>query len=127
MYNVGIVTLLAQDYDPTLGITIPASINAIEAEIGLKDVCRRSEKLYFEFLPKYGKAAEYCLTNAHRRRVLIAANPRELYHISRLREDEHAQWDIKDTAKRMMKLAKQAAPLSFMLSGGKDTFEKVKR
>ena len=117
-----LMTLLAQDYDPTLGITIPASIKAIEAENGLNDVCLRSEKLYNEFLPKYGKAAEYCLTNAHRRRVLIAANPRELYHFSRLREDEHAQWDIKETAGRMMKLAKQVAPNSFILSGGKDRF-----
>ena len=122
-----LMTLLAQDYDPTLGITIPDSIKAIEAEKDLNDVCRRSEKLYYEFLPKYGKAAEYCLTNAHRRRVLIAANPRELYHFSRLREDEHAQWDIKETAGRMMKLAKKAAPLSFMYSGGKDTFEKMKK
>ncbi|MEA2095730.1 MAG: FAD-dependent thymidylate synthase [Candidatus Cloacimonadota bacterium] len=122
-----LMTLLAQDYDPTLGITIPDSIKAIEAEKDLNDVCRRSEKLYYEFLPKYGKAAEYCLTNAHRRRVLIAANPRELYHFSRLREDEHAQWDIKETAGRMMKLAKKAAPLSFMYSGGKDTFEELKK
>ncbi len=122
-----LMTLLAQDYDPTLGITIPASIKAIDAENGLNDVCRRSEKLYYEFLPKYGKAAEYCITNAHRRRVLIVANPRELYHFSRLREDEHAQWDIKETAGRMMKLAKKAAPLSFMLSGGKDKFEKLKK
>lgn len=121
-----LMTLLAQDYDPTLGITIPASIKAIKAENGLNDVCRRSEELYHEFLLKYGKAAEYCLTNAHRRRVLIAANPRELYHLSRLREDEHAQWDIKETASRMMKLAKNVAPLSFMYSGGKDKFEKVR-
>jgi len=122
-----LMTLLAQDYDPTLGITIPASIKVIGAENELNEVCRRSEKLYYEFLPKYGKAAEYCLTNAHRRRVLIAANPRELYHFSRLREDEHAQWDIKETAGRMMKLAKKVAPLSFMLSGGKDKFEKMKK
>ncbi len=122
-----LMTLLSQDYDPTLGITIPDSIKAIEAENSLNDVCRRSEELYYEFLPKHGKAAEYCLTNAHRRRVLIAANPRELYHFSRLREDAHAQWDIKETAGRMMKLAKVAAPLSFMMSGGKDKFEKVKK
>ncbi len=122
-----LMTLLAQDYDPTLGITIPASIKAIGKENDLREVCRRSEELYYEFLPKYGKAAEYCLTNAHKRRVLIAANPRELYHFSRLREDEHAQWDIKETAGRMMKLAKKAAPLSFMLSGGKDKFEKLKK
>jgi len=121
-----LMTLLAQDYDPSLGTTIPPSIKAIGAEDELLDVCRRSEELYFEFLPKYGKAAEYCLTNAHRRRVLIAANPRELYHFSRLREDEHAQWDIKETAGNMMKLAKKVAPLTFMLSGGKDEFEKIR-
>lgn len=120
-----LMTLLSQDYDPSLGVTIPDSIKAIEMEDGLREVCRRSEDLYNEFLVKYGKAAEYCLTNAHRRRVLIAANPRELYHFSRLREDEHAQWDIKETANRMMNLAKRAAPLSFLLSGGKNNFRKL--
>ncbi|NQV17589.1 MAG: FAD-dependent thymidylate synthase [Armatimonadetes bacterium] len=122
-----LMTILAQDYDPSLGITVPPSIKAICAEDELLDVCRRSEELYFEFLPRYGKAAEYCLTNAHRRRVLIAANPRELYHISRLREDEHAQWDIKETAGNIMKLAKKVAPNSFILVGGKDQFEKMKK
>ncbi|MCK4695041.1 MAG: FAD-dependent thymidylate synthase, partial [Candidatus Cloacimonetes bacterium] len=64
--------------------------------------------------------------NAHRRRVLVSVNPRELYHVSRLREDAHAQWDIKNTARDMLHLAKQVAPLTFMLSGGKDEFEKLK-
>ncbi|MDA3814333.1 MAG: FAD-dependent thymidylate synthase [Candidatus Cloacimonetes bacterium] len=122
-----LMTILTQDYDPSLGITVPTSIKAINAENDLLDICRRSEELYFEFVPKYGKAAEYCLTNAHRRRVLVSANPRELYHFSRLREDEHAQWDIKETAGRMMKLAKEAAPNSFILSGGKDQFEKMRK
>jgi flavin-dependent thymidylate synthase len=122
-----LMTLLAQDYDPELGITIPASVKAIGSEAELQEVCRKSEVLYNEFLPKYGKAAEYCLTNAHRKRVLLGVNPRELYHFSRLREDEHAQWDIKETAGRMLNLAKQAAPLTFMYSGGKDRFEKLKQ
>jgi flavin-dependent thymidylate synthase len=121
-----IMTILAQDYNPGLGITIPPSLKAIGLENELVEICRRSEDLYFEFLPKYGRVAEYCLTNAHRRRVLISANPRELYHISRLREDEHAQWDIKATAGRMMNLAKQIAPHTFIFSGGKDAFEKIK-
>jgi flavin-dependent thymidylate synthase len=120
-----LMTLLAQDYDPQLGITIPESVRAIKAEQELLEVSEKSTNLYQEFLPKYGKAAAYCLTNAHRRRVLIGVNPRELYHFSRLREDEHAQWDIKQTAERMLKLAKQVAPLTFMFSGGKDSFEKI--
>ncbi|MBC8550853.1 MAG: FAD-dependent thymidylate synthase [Candidatus Brocadiales bacterium] len=52
--------------------------------------------------------------------------PRELYHISRLREDGHAQWDIRDTAHNMLQLAKQQAPLTFMLACGKDKFEEVR-
>jgi len=122
-----LMTILAQDYDPSLGVTIPASIKAIGAEKELMEICQKSEELYSEFLSKYGKVAEYCLTNAHRRRVLIVSNPRELYHFSRLREDEHAQWDIKKTATRMLNLAKKNAPHSFIFSGGKDEFEKIKR
>ena len=117
-----LMTLLAQDYNPELGYTIPESIKAINKEKELIEICDRSSELFHKFKPKYKKAAEYCLTNAHRRRVLISVNPRELYHISRLREDTHAQWDIKNTTRNMLKLAKQIAPLTFMFSGGKDAF-----
>jgi len=118
---------LAQEYNPELGYTIPESMKAINLENELKEICHRSSELFYKFKTKYNKAAEYCLTNAHRRRVLVSVNPRELYHFSRLREDEHAQWDIKATAGNMMKLAKKAAPLSFILSGGKDQFEKLRK
>ncbi|MCF7858600.1 MAG: FAD-dependent thymidylate synthase [Candidatus Cloacimonetes bacterium] len=121
-----LMTILAQDYDPNLGITIPASIKSINAGNELMEVANLSQELYYEFLPKFGKAAEYCLINAHRRRVLVSTNPRELYHISRLREDEHAQWDIKKTATRMLTLAKKVAPRTFLYSGGKDHFERLK-
>ena len=120
-----LMTLLAQDYNPELSYTIPESIKAINKEKDLIEICDRSSELFNKFLPKYGKTSNYCLTNAHRRRVLISVNPRELYHISRLREDEHAQWDIKNTTKNMLQLAKQAAPLTFMLSGGKDEFGRL--
>ena len=122
-----LMTLLAQEYNPELGYTIPESIKATGLEKELMEICERSSELFYKFKTKYNRAAEYCLTNAHRRRVLIAANPRELYHFSRLREDEHAQWDIKATAGNMMNLAKKTAPFSFMLSGGKDQFEKMKK
>ncbi len=118
-----LMTILPQEYDIDLGITIPESIKKIDASSELREVCDKSEELYSKFNHKYGRAAEYCLTNAHRRRVIVAANPRELYHFSRLREDEHAQWDVKKTAGNMLKLAKKIAPLSFILSGGKDKFE----
>ena len=37
-----------------------------------------------------------------------------------------AQWDIKKTVRNMLHLAKKAAPLTLMLSGGKDEVEKIK-
>ena len=122
-----LMTLLAQEYNPELGYTIPESIKAINKEKELMEICNRSSELFYKFKIKYNRAAEYCLTNAHRRRILVSVNPRELYHISRLREDAHAQWDIKNTTRNMLKLAKQVAPLTFMLSGGKDQFEKMKK
>ena len=122
-----LMTLLAQEYNPEFGYTIPESIKAINKENELKEICNRSSELFYKFKTKYNRAAEYCLTNAHRRRVLVSVNPRELYHVSRLREDAHAQWDIKNTARNMLYLAKKVASLTFMLSGGKDQFEKMKK
>jgi thymidylate synthase ThyX len=66
--------------------------------------------------------AEYVLTNAHRRRVLLKVNARELYHISRLREDATAQWDIREVAGEISRLAREVMPLTFLLAGGKDAY-----
>jgi hypothetical protein len=59
--------------------------------------------------------------------VALRVNVRELYHISRLREDKHAQWDIRETAERMVRLGKKAMPLSLMLTSGKDAFTTLLR
>ena len=120
-------TLLAQDYDPALGYTIPQSVAEIGADKGLRDVCDRSSELYYEFLPRYGKAAEYCLTNAHRRRILLATNLRQFYHISRTRQDSHAQWEIRDVATKMAELTKKVAPNTAILLDGKDNFAKTRK
>jgi flavin-dependent thymidylate synthase len=121
------MTLLSQDYNPELGYTIPESIKAIGMEEELKKVLDKSTELFKEFKNRYGKTAEYCLTNAHKRRVLISVNPRELYHISRLRMDGHAQWDIRNTANEMIELGKEYAPATFILAGGKDQFKGIKK
>ena len=63
-------------------------------------------------------AAAYILTNAHRKRVALKVNARELYHIARLRADRHAQWDIRQIAERMIALGKEAMPLTLMLATG---------
>ena len=66
--------------------------------------------------------AAYALTNAHRRRVLLTTNLRELYHFVRLREDTHAQWDIRGIASEMRRETEAVMPLGALLLCGKDSF-----
>ena len=70
-------------------------------------------------------AAPYVLTNAHKRRVLFSSNARELYHVSRLREDPHAQWDIRNKSTQMIRLAKKVMPATMQLAVGKHLFEET--
>jgi hypothetical protein len=117
------MTLLSQEYDPSLGVTVPDSVRQTGFENRLKDVCGISEDLYSELLTTYGRAAEYCLTNAHRRRVLMCMNPRELNHIARQRCDRHAQWEIRELSQKMVALARRVAPLATLTTCGKDEFD----
>ncbi len=120
-------TQLIQRYDPELGFTFPPSV----IETGLKKEFeanyRQSSEAYYELMKYDQVAAQYVLTNGHRRRMLVKANARELYHISRLREDAHAQWDIRDVSGDMLALARDKSPLSLMLAWGKDRFLEKKK
>ncbi|MBM3296425.1 MAG: FAD-dependent thymidylate synthase [Candidatus Aminicenantes bacterium] len=120
-------TLTVQPYDPGLGVTVPPSFVAVGAEKEFMEIADRTSEVYAKLKKKIGRAAEYILTNAHRRRALLKTNARELYHISRLREDATAQWDIRAVAGRMSEAARKAMPLSFLLLGGKDAYPSLYR
>ncbi len=119
-------TQLLQGYEPSLGYTYPPSV----IEAGLKDsferIYDRTSEAFTRLKGNHPRAAEYVLTNGHRRRMIVRADARELYHISRLREDAHAQWDIREVAGDMLDLARETAPLTLMLAYGKDIFEEKK-
>jgi flavin-dependent thymidylate synthase len=115
-------TLTAQDYELGLGAAVPPSIEEIGASHELLDSVEKANKTHKLLKGKVGQAADYVLTNAHRRRVLLKVNLRELYHISRLREDPTAQWEIRALAGRMSELAGEAMPLATILLGGKDRY-----
>ncbi len=115
-------TLTAQPYDPGLGITIPPSVEAVGAADEFRAVVARTEEAYAKLVADCGPAAAYVLTNAHRRRVLLHLNLRELYHISRLREDATAQWDIRRVAAEMSRQARKRMPLAGLLLGAKDAY-----
>ena len=110
-------TQIVQSYDTDLGCTVPSTVKKGRAVSVFRRAIDRSEKLYRKIASSDRILAEYVLTNAHRRRVLVSMNLRELYHFSRLRSDSHAQWEIRDMAEKMLKLAKKAAPVIFHKSG----------
>jgi flavin-dependent thymidylate synthase len=115
-------TLTAQPYDPELGVTVPPSVEEIGAADEFIGVVAATDEAHARLKKAVGRAADYILTNAHKRRVLLKINARELYHVSRLREDASAQWDIRAVVAGMSGLARKAMPLTCLMLGGKDAY-----
>lgn len=115
-------SIIAQPYSPALGVTIPNSIVEIGEKDKFTEIVHKTEDLYDKIAQKLPHAAQYILTNGHQKRVLLSLNARELYHISRLREDQTAQWDIRSKVKKMVEAANHFMPLTLMFVGGKDQF-----
>ena len=118
-------TITTQCYDPNLGITIPESIKEIGIEKYFNEIVEKTNEVYAIINKEIPLIAPYILTNAHRRRVLMRLNARELYHVSRLREDAHAQWDIQNISRAMTTEAKKSMPLIFAMVGGKDKYSTI--
>lgn len=115
-------TITAQDYDPDLGVTIPPAIGETGLTEPFLEMVQETEELYHRIRRETPATAGYILTNAHRRRVALNVNARELYHLARIRADRHAQWDIRQTVEKMLSLAREAMPLTMFLAAGKDEF-----
>lgn len=120
-------TLTVQDYDPALGVTIPPAIREIGLEESFMDIIARTDEIYGQMKKAAFAAAPYILTNAHRRRVALKVNARELYHMARLRADRHAQWDIRELTVKMLAAARSVMPLTLLLATGKDGFDALYR
>jgi flavin-dependent thymidylate synthase len=118
-------TIIAHEYDPQLGVTIPPSVNAIGQQKNFMEIMRHTQNAYEQIEKKAPLTAGYVLTNAHRKRVLMKFNAREMYHLARLRADQHAQWDIHELTKKMLQQAKKVMPLTLMMACGKDNFPKL--
>lgn len=120
-------------YDPALGFTVPPMVDAIGERTSFAALMDRTAETCYELRRRLGErgaaveAADYALTNAHRRRAAATMNLREVYHFSRLREDVHAQWAIRRIAADMSALVRQVAPVTAMLLAGKDRFAEVFR
>ena len=118
-------TLNVQPYDPALGVTVPSAITEAGADDDFLSVVEQTDEAFKKIAERAPLAAPYVLTNAHQRRVLFASNARELYHVSRLREDPHAQWDVRDKSAQMIRLAKTVMPATLQFAVGKHLFEEA--
>ena len=74
-----------------------------------------SQQYYNEFLQAGIPAedARYVLPNASATKIVLTMNARELRHFFALRCCNRAQWEIRDMACRMLKLAKEVVPVLF--------------
>jgi flavin-dependent thymidylate synthase len=115
-------TIVSQDYDPALGVTVPKSVRAVGWQKDFMALMKKTGSVYELIRRKNPDAAAYVLTNAHRKRVLMKLNAREFYHLARLRADRHAQWDIRELSEKMLKQARAVMPLTLMMACGKDGF-----
>lgn len=114
-------TQLVSAYDPTLGVTIPPNIE----KIGLKEFFINSCLAASEAANDLGRVGQYLLTNAHKRQVRFSVNGREFNHFMRLRDDQHAQWDIRNIASKMLDMVQVKAPLTTRFTCGKSRWEEV--
>ena len=118
-------TIISQDYEPRLGVTIPAAVRKVGRQKEFMEVIKKTNDAYKQIKQKQPLAAAYVLTNAHRKRVLMKFNARELYHLVRMRADVHAQWDIRELSEKMLKEARKVMPQTLMMACGKDDFDKL--
>ncbi|MEO0102234.1 MAG: FAD-dependent thymidylate synthase [candidate division WOR-3 bacterium] len=118
-------TLIKQPYSLDLGWVLPKTIAEIGEEKRFAQLMRKTNKLHQKIKRDYPEVADYILTNAHRRRVLLGLNARELYHIVRLRSDAAAQWEIREISDIICQIAKRKLPLTFFLLSGKDKYPEV--
>jgi len=118
-------TITSQGYNPSLGVIIPENIKEIGMDGYFQEIVDKTNDVYDQISKENSLVASYILTNAHKKRVLIRVNAREMYHISRLREDAHAQWDIQNVSRAMSEQAKEIMPLTFTAIGGKDRYNEI--
>ena len=120
-----IATHLSGEYNIECGNVIPKSFGTVNLKETFLNIIEHTNQVYLKLKDIYNEAADYILTNSHCRMVIVKMNLRELYHFSRLRDDEHAQWDIRNLAEKLLEKVKKIMPYSTLLLCGKSKFYKI--
>ncbi|MDL2220226.1 FAD-dependent thymidylate synthase [Eubacteriales bacterium OttesenSCG-928-N14] len=105
---------------------LPPAIEALgeEAVAEFDAQMRQMHAWYTTWVDRLGNAgqssnedARFVLPNASETKMVITMNARELLHFFKLRCCNRAQWEIRDLAWQMLKLAQQQAPYLFAAAG----------
>lgn len=99
---------------------VPSSIRDSEAARSVfEEHMSRSSALYRELvemgIPK--EDARFVLPQAWETRMVVTMNARELLHFFELRLCRRAQWEIREVARKVLVLVREAAPLLFEVAG----------
>jgi thymidylate synthase (FAD) len=104
--------------EPTF--VVPPSVTADEAARDLyDDACEAAFTAYRALLDAGVPAedARYLLPNAMETKIVVTMNVRELLHFFELRCCKRAQWEIREVALEMLRLAEPTAPYIFLDAG----------
>jgi flavin-dependent thymidylate synthase len=118
-------TLISGNYGTAFGNVVPENIKINGLEEEFYEIIDKTNNAYEKLKADFPYAADYILTNSHCRRIIMKMNLREVYHFSRLRGDEHAQWDIRNLALQLTEKVKKLMPLSTLLLCGKSDYVKT--
>jgi len=103
-------------------VVIPESISRNpEADKIFKEQVKNSHDTYTKLI-NIGIPAEdarFILPHGWETKLVLTMNARELHHFFSLRTCRRAQWEIQMLARRMLILARNAAPLLFKVAGPK--------
>ena len=105
-----------EDLSPVVPETIRTNPEAAERYQSCMDVL---SKAYGELvaLGIPNEDARFVLPNAATTNIVMTVNARELRHFFKFRCGERAQWEIRDVAREMLRLAKEIAPKIFKNAG----------
>lgn len=110
---------VGQSGEDGIDYVLPPEIEKLGDEYAKRfaDQMDMMDKWYREWLELLGEGgkedARFVLPNAAATRMIVTMNARELNHFFALRCCNRAQWEIRDVAWQMLKLAHEAAPALF--------------
>lgn len=117
-----LASIVESDYNPKYGFTIPKTVIRSGNQKIFENIIKDTNQLYGKLQSKNVNIKNYILTNSQNRIVLFTFNLRELSHFARLRQDKHAQWEIRDIADKIVAQCKEIAPIVTSAISGKDIF-----